>query len=316
MLKVGTDFSGIGSPEQALKNLGVKHKLMFACDVDKYAKQSFLSNNNPEIFYNDITKRNHKNTPDIDLYVAGFPCQSFSCAGKRKGFEDTRGTLFFELLKYLKVKKPKYFILENVKGLLSHDAGKTFAIILDCLALTVNRQYSFTTYDESLNYYIYYKLLNTKDYGIPQNRERVFIVGFKDKNHDFKFPKPVKLEKKISDFLETKHSQNLEIKGVAQRGRVDNKNEYKKQTEIRKDNLINTIIKDQTTSMIKIGNNIRKFSPLEALRFQGFPDQFYYNCKHNGISNTQIYNQAGNSITVNVMSALINEILKNENNVK
>ena len=314
MLKIGTDFSGIGAPEQALQKLGIKHKSMFACDVDKYAKQSFLLNYETGIFYDDITKRNHNDTPNIDLYVAGFPCQSFSCAGKRKGFDDARGTLFFELLNYLKTKRPKYFILENVKGLLSNDNGKTFAVILDCISKTVNRQYSFTSYEEGLNYYVYYKVLNTKDFGIPQNRERVFIVGFREENHNFNFPTSIKLEKNISNFLETTHANNIEIKGVAQRGRKKNTDKYEVQTEIRKDNLINTITKEQTTSMVQIGEEIRKLTPLEALRFQGFPDEFYFNCKKNGVSNTQLYNQAGNSMTVNVMSALINEILKNENN--
>jgi DNA (cytosine-5)-methyltransferase 1 len=202
MITIGTDFSGIGSPEQALIKLGIKHKSMFACDVDKYAKQSYLANYNSETFYDDITKRNHNEAPYVDLYVAGFPCQTFSMAGKRKGFEDTRGTLFFDLLKYLKAKKPKYFVLENVKGLLSHNGGRTFLTILDCLAKTVNRQYSFSTYEDGLNYHIYYKVLNTKDFGIPQNRERVFIVGFREEKHSFKFPKKMPLELKLKDMLQ------------------------------------------------------------------------------------------------------------------
>lgn len=334
MFKIGTDFSGIGAPEQALKKLGIKHKSMFACDVDKYAKQSFLANYKTEQFYDDITTRNHKETPYVDLYVAGFPCQAFSMAGKRKGFDDTRGTLFFDLLNYLKETRPKYFILENVKGLLSHEGGKTFAIIMDCLAKTVNGQYSFTTYDESLNYYIYYRVLNTKDFGIPQNRERIFIVGFRDEKHHFKFPKTIPLKYKLKDMLEKNVSEkyhitnmglnnflrvnesNYSVKGCATRGRKRNgATEYSGELEVRDDEFANTITTVQQTSMLKIDTDktlIRRLTPLECLRLQGFPDDFYSNCKNDGVSDTQIYKQAGNSMTVNVMSALINEILKNE----
>jgi DNA (cytosine-5)-methyltransferase 1 len=206
MIKIGTDFSGIGAPEQALKKLGVEHKCMFACDVDKYAKKSYLANYNPEVFYDDIKTRDHKNAPYVDLYVAGFPCQAFSIAGRRKGFEDTRGTLFFDLLQYLKEKKPKYFILENVKGLLSHDKGQTFNVIIDSLAKSVNKKIRGGLFSENqgenLGYHIYHKVLNTKNFGIPQNRERIFIVGFREDKHSFKFPKEIPLEVKLKDVLQ------------------------------------------------------------------------------------------------------------------
>tara|TARA_R100000781_G_scaffold97128_2_gene61020 strand:- start:686 stop:1900 length:1215 start_codon:yes stop_codon:yes gene_type:complete len=402
MLKVGTDFSGIGSPEIALKNLGVDFKSMFACDYDKYAKQSYLANHKTENFYDDITTRDHNKTPYVDLYIAGFPCQAFSMAGKRKGFDDTRGTLFFDLLQYLKAQRPKYFILENVKGLVSHNKGQTFAVILDCLAKTCNNQYSFTNYEDGLNYHIYYKVLNTKDYGLPQNRERIFIVGFRDDKHTFNWPKPFKLEKKLADILEeevddkyylsdksvskleTYNERNkkkgngfrakfhnietdvmsslkvggqgaddlIEIKGAALRGRYTDNNKIEKQLETRKDDLSNAITTSQLDSIIQIGNivntgnfsnpirgriyskdglspclntcsggghepkileekRIRKLTPLECLRLQGFPDEFYYKCKEEGLSDTQLYKQAGNSMTSDVMYYLIKEILKN-----
>ena len=186
MLTIGTDFSGIGAPEQALKKLGIEYKSVFACDIDKYAKQSFLANYNTDNWYDDITKRDHSNTPYCDLYVAGFPCQAFSVAGKREGFNDPRGTLFYDLLQYIKIQRPKYFILENVKGLVRHDKGNTFKTIMDSL--------------ESLNYTIYHKVLNTKDYGIPQNRERIFIVGFSD-THTFEWPE-TKITEPIEKFLD------------------------------------------------------------------------------------------------------------------
>ena len=216
MIKIGTDFSGIGSPEQALIKLGVKHKNVFACDFDKYAKQSYLANYNPDYFYDDITTRNHKDTPYVDLYVAGFPCQAFSIAGNRDGFEDSRGTLFFDLLQYLKAKRPKYFILENVRGLTNHDNGQTFKVIVDALAKTVNKEVrgGLFAHNEvpNLGYHIYHKILNTKDFGIPQNRERIFIVGFREDNHTFKFPKELLLKTKLKDLLEDEVAEKVLFK--------------------------------------------------------------------------------------------------------
>lgn len=203
-MKIGTDFSGIGAPEMALKYLGIDFDSIFACEIDKYARQSFKQLHNPQTFYNDITTRNHKEVEKLDLYVAGFPCQSFSMAGKRKGFEETRGTLFFNVAEFIKENQPKTFILENVKGLLSHDKGRTFQTIVDILSNgggTQNGQISLDMFEDGLGYHIYWKVLNTKNYGIPQNRERIFIVGFKD-FRDFNFPKEMPLELKLGDMLQ------------------------------------------------------------------------------------------------------------------
>ena len=323
MISIGTDFSGIGSPEQALMKMGIEHKSMFACDVDKYAKQSYLANYKTENFYNDITKRNHNEAPYVDLYVAGFPCQTFSMAGKRKGFEDTRGTLFFDLLQYLKAKKPKYFVLENVKGLLSHNGGRTFLTILDCLSKTVNKQYSFTNYDDGLNYYVYYKVLNTKDFGIPQNRERVFIVGFRDEKHSFKFPKKIPLELKLKDILENKVDQKYflsdkMIKGIE-------KSNFRERQPMDINGVCKTLKIGGDTPCFKVHSlypknsktdkRIRRLTPKECFRLQGFPDSFLDKCREIGISDTQLYKQAGNSITVDVMEHLFREILINEKSV-
>jgi len=203
-MKIGTDFSGIGAPEMALKYLGIDFESVFACEIDKYARKSFEQLHAPKTFYNDITTRNHSEVEQLDLYVAGFPCQSFSMAGKRKGFEETRGTLFFNVAKFIKENKPKCFVLENVKGLLSHDKGRTFQTIVDVLSNgggTQNGQISLDVMDDGLGYHIYWKVLNTKNFGIPQNRERIFIVGFKD-FRDFTFPKEMPLELKLKDILE------------------------------------------------------------------------------------------------------------------
>jgi len=201
-MKVGTFFSGVGSPEQALRNLDIKHEVEFACDIDKYAKQTYLKNFKPKLFAEDITTLDMEDLPYVDLLVFGFPCQAFSMAGKRKGFEDTRGTLFYDALRYLQEHKPRYFIAENVKGLLSHDNGKTFGTIIDCLAKTTNYQMSLMPFD-NLGYHIHYKVLNTKDFGIPQNRERIFIIGIRDdEDNNFTFPKEIPLKLKLKDILQ------------------------------------------------------------------------------------------------------------------
>ena len=332
MLKIGTDFSGIGAPEQALKKLGIKYKSVFACDIDKYAKQSFLANYNTENWYDDITKRDHTKTPYCDLYVAGFPCQAFSVAGKRKGFNDTRGTLFFDLFQYIKLQRPKYFILENVKGLVRHDKGNTFKVIMDSL--------------EGLNYTIYHKVLNTKNYGIPQNRERIFIVGFTDV-HTFEWPEPIELKLKIEDFLE----KDVDPKFLLTPERIKKLEEYNERNKrkgngfrakfhnVAKDimgclramsgdgvnDLIEWIADVRTDQGLRIRKNrmspclttsstpiikrrkIRRLTPLECLRLQGFPDSF-----ESVVSDSQIYKQAGNSMTVDVMAAIIKQVLQNE----
>ena len=316
MLKIGTDFSGIGAPEQALKKLGIKYKSVFACDIDKHAKKSFLANYTTDNFYDDITKRDHSKTPYCDLYVAGFPCQAFSVAGKRKGFDDTRGTLFFDLLQYIKLQRPKYFILENVKGLLRHDKGNTLETILNSL--------------EALKYDIHYKVLNTKDYGIPQNRERIFIVGFRD-SHNFEWPKPQPLQP-IENFLDVKVDKkyNLKTKQLNKikeyNKRANNKsnqisikqiiayikNEVEWIADVRTEqglrirkNRVSPCLTTSSVPLIK-RRKIRKLTALECLRLQGFPDNFL-----SVVSEAQLYKQAGNSMTVNVMASIIKQVLKN-----
>ena len=203
-MKVGTDFSGIGAPEMALKYLGIDHESIFACEIDKYARQSFKQLHKPKTFYNDITTRNHKEVEQLDLYVAGFPCQAFSMAGHRKGFDEARGTLFFNVAEFIQINQPKVFVLENVKGLLSHDSGKTFQTIVDILSNgggTKNGQISLDVFEDGVGYHIYWQVLNTRNYGIPQNRERIFIVGFKD-FRSLIFPNQIPLNVKLKDLVQ------------------------------------------------------------------------------------------------------------------
>tara|TARA_R100001480_G_scaffold154119_1_gene158555 strand:+ start:767 stop:2029 length:1263 start_codon:yes stop_codon:yes gene_type:complete len=416
-MKVGTFFSGIGSPEQALKNLGVNHEIEFACDIDKYARETYLKNFNCKNMYQDITALDMKDLSYVDLLVFGFPCQAFSMAGKRGGFEDTRGTLFYDALRYLKEHKPRYFIAENVKGLISHDSGKTFQTIIDCLSLTVNTQMTLMPFD-NLGYHIHYKVLNTKDYGIPQNRERIFIVGIRDDaDNNFRFPKEMPLNLKLKDILQD--NPNYAKSGLYQpypRNYKELGLKRKEQLELRKDNVSNTIttsndqiikiddkyyLSDKALDKIKIHNNklnkkasifqnqeyikthslyprssktnkggtghlsksdgtsycldtgnmqaiewvadyrydeglrirknniipclnssmsineslsasgtlikqnkIRRLTPIECERLQGFPDNHT-----EGVSDTQRYKQCGNSITVNVMEAILKNLL-------
>ena len=214
MLKIATDCSGIGSPEQSLKNLNIPHEIVFACEKDKYARETYLANFTPKTMFDDLTIRD--NTPNelySDLYVAGFPCQAFSISGKRLGFDDVRGTIFFNCADYIKKQQPKYFIFENVKGLLSHDKpkgskskhGRTFQTIINLLGQTINGQTPFYYQDDSLNYNLHYTILNSKDFGVPQSRERVFMVGIRnDLPNNFVFPKGSPLTKTLGDVLEKK----------------------------------------------------------------------------------------------------------------
>ncbi len=188
-MKIGTVFSGIGAFEQAVKKLNIEHEIIFACDIDKYVKQSYMANYETKYWFDDIKSINKDSVnEEIDIFVGGSPCQSFSVAGKRLGFEDTRGTLFFEYARCIKELQPKMFIYENVKGLLSHDGGRTWETIKNVF--------------DDLGYKYSYQVLNAKDYGIPQNRQRIFVVGFKD-DVDFKFPQKQELKLKVKDLLET-----------------------------------------------------------------------------------------------------------------
>lgn len=203
MLKVATVCTGIGSPEYALKELGIPHKIVFGCEIDRFARETYLANFNPEMMFEDMTK------PEIldhyaDILLGGIPCQSFSLAGKRLGELDPRGLLFYNFYEYVKIQKPKYFIIENVKGLLSDQGGKTFNSWLELLGQSVNTSYNMFNHEDSLMYNLHWNVLNTKDFGLPQNRERVFIIGIRnDLPNDFRFPIGFPLTIRLKDILET-----------------------------------------------------------------------------------------------------------------
>ena len=190
-IRLATSFSGIGAIEHAFQRLGLNFEIVFAGDIDDKCKKSYFANYhiNEDQWHSDI--HNFDATPylgKVDIFVGGAPCQAFSMVGKRKGFEDTRGTLFREFARVVKECQPKVFIFENVKGLLSHDNGNTWDVIKH-------------TFEDYCGYHICFQTLNSKDYGIPQHRERIFCIGFKEPT-EFVFPSAIPLEYRMYDFLE------------------------------------------------------------------------------------------------------------------
>lgn len=204
MIKVGSDFSGVGAFNQALMRLGIEYKELFACDMDKYARQSFVANYGEPEYYPENVYDREIPAESLDIYMTSPPCQAFSLAGKRKGEDDKRGVLFYNSHEFIKTNKPRYFIFENVKGLLSDDKGRTFQKWVDWLGgKSVNGLPVLFPNENSVPYHIYHTVLNTKNFGVPQNRERVFIIGIRDdEDNSFTWPKEIPLEKRLKDVLE------------------------------------------------------------------------------------------------------------------
>ncbi|CAC9427624.1 Modification methylase [uncultured Gammaproteobacteria bacterium] len=367
-IRLATMFSGIGAIEYALKRLKISNEIVFASDNDKFVKESYYANYeiDDEKWYNDVKDIDGKKYLNkIDLLVGGSPCQSFSMVGKRKGFEDTRGTLFYDFARVIKESQPKVFIYENVKGLTNHDKGNTFETMK-------------TTFDE-LGYKYFYKTLNSKDYGVPQHRQRIFVVGFKDKNVNFDFPEPIPLQNSMQDFLEDYIESKYYLKEKGVKFVTSSKNRKKRYTQINGDIAIcqkanqqfnwhgdfvfedienaefnefvfnvnqveekyylsekvakyvlalgtkNFKTSDSKTdlevarpllqSMHKMHRagvdnyvthnkgRIRKLTPKECMRLMGFQDDF-----KQVVSDTQAYRQAGNSIVVDVLIAILKQM--------
>lgn len=190
-IRLGTSFSGIGAIEHAFMRLGLKTQIQFAGDIDANCKKAYFANYDIDEsrWHSDIHEFNAKPyRGQVDLFVGGAPCQAFSLRGKHGGFEDTRGTLFREFARVVIECQPKVFIFENVKGMLYHDKGRTWETIKN-------------TFEEDCGYQVYFQVLNSRDYGIPQGRDRIYCIGFK-KPTDFKYPAPVELKKTVYDLLE------------------------------------------------------------------------------------------------------------------
>jgi DNA (cytosine-5)-methyltransferase 1 len=288
-------------------------------EIDKYAIKIYEKHFPDHKNFGDITKITADTLPDFDFLCGGFPCQSFSIAGKRKGFTDTRGTLFFDIARILKAKRPTRFLLENVKGLLSHDNGQTFSTIISTLT--------------ELGYDLQWQVLNSKNFGVPQNRERVFIIG-----HLRGTPRP-----KIFPFTECNAKSLEELTNNAQQGyRVYGENgiaptqasqaggvgaktglvcptiratQHKSgdnQTlvahTVRGGGRASGLNKKQNWDSYLVEGKIRRLTPVECARLQGFPDDWH---KVEGISDTQAYKCYGNAVTVNVIKVIVEKLLCN-----
>ena len=209
-IKVGSDFSGVGAFDQALLRLGVDYETIFACDMDKYARQTFIHNYGEPKYYPLNVYDREIPKESLDIYMTSPPCQAFSLAGKRLGKEDKRGILFFNSHEFIQVNKPRFFIFENVKGLLSDDGGRTFQEWVNMLGgKSVNGLPVLFPYEDSVPYHLYWQVLNAKHHGVPQNRERVFLIGIRDdSDNKFQFPREEHLTKRLKDVLE----QNVDEK--------------------------------------------------------------------------------------------------------
>jgi len=298
---IGTLFTGIGSIEHALSRLNINHKIVFACDICKYVKKSYFANYkiNQEDWYSDVNNVNGNKYKNVDMIVGGSPCQSFSFAGKQKGLEDDRGKLIFQFIRVIKEAQPKMFIFENVKGLTTHEKGKTFDF--------VKKKF----YD--LNYDIQYSILNGKDYGIPQSRNRLFMVGI-NKNSNIKmniFPPPkiellTKMKDLLEDNVENKYYLSEKLKNYVLSSGTKN---FKTSTETDLDiarALLSSMHKMHRAGVdnyITYEEKIRKLTPRECLRLMGFTDDFKI-----VVSDTRMYQQAGNSIIVNIFIEIIKQI--------
>lgn len=210
-IKVGSDFSGVGAFNQALNRLGINYEEVFACDMDKYSRQTFIQNyGEPSYFPENVYDREIP-AVSLDIYMTSPPCQAFSIAGKRLGKEDERGILFFNSLEFIKKNKPRFFIFENVRGLLSHDkvnkkdkVGRTFTEWVEHLGgKSVNGVATMMPIEDSVPYHLHWKVLNAKNHGVPQNRERVFLIGIRDdQDNSFTWPEEEELTKRLKDVLE------------------------------------------------------------------------------------------------------------------
>ena len=369
-IRLATSFSGIGAIEYAFKRLGLKSKIIFAGDIDKNCKKSYFANYEieEEQWHTDI--RDFDASPykgKVDIFVGGAPCQAFSMVGRRLGFEDARGTLFYEFARVVKETNPKVFLFENVRGLLNHDKGRTWQIIHDIF--------------EELGYDVKFRVLNSCDYGIPQHRERVYCLGFKQKT-DFEYPAPIPLEYKMYDFLEDYIDSKYFLKEKGIKFVTSHKNRNKSYTQIngdiqlcqkrnqqfnwhgdfvfhpdstltQSDEAFDEFIfdvkdveekyylsekvakyvlaggtknfKTSTKTDLEVARpllqsmhkmhragvdnyvthmgRIRKLTPRECLRLMGFKDTFKI-----VVSDTAMYQQAGNSIVVDVLIALLKQM--------
>ena len=297
-------FAGIGGIRLGFANAFKENiEFVFSSEIDKYAQQTYKANFDGDVA-GDITKIDEKDIPSHDILLAGFPCQAFSIAGKRLGFEDTRGTLFFEVARIIKYHKPKILFLENVKGFVNHDNGNTFRVVKETL--------------EEMGYKVFTKVLNAKDFGVPQNRERIYIVAFLD-DIEFEFPEALCTEVSIKSKLQKDVLEKYYYNGkpLFERIKDDVVNEnsiYQWRRQYVRENK-SGVCPTLTANMGTGGHNvpivrdkkgIRKLTPRECANFQGFPDTFILP----NLVDSQLYKQCGNSVVVEVINKIADKILK------
>jgi DNA (cytosine-5)-methyltransferase 1 len=304
LLRIGTDCSGIDAPIQALRQLGIPHKHVFSSDIDKYCIQTLKANYDIPIIFGDkdgdhpdgdITKRDISYVPDIDLYVCGFPCQPFSQAGGRKGLGDKRGNVFWSCIDVIMSRQPKYFILENVKNIKTHDSGKTWKTITETLSDL-----------ELLGYHVKWKILNTRDYGIPQNRERMYIVG--TKTGEFTWPEPVETTIEILDLVDHANTERCEWKRKTSLESIREDAvfidvDFLHYTNYPNSNKYCPCVVARGSSLWCVPYHRYATTP-EFASLQGFPDDF-----KQVVSNCQMKKQFGNSMSVNVLVCILKKLL-------
>lgn len=271
-------FAGIGGFHLAFHKLGAK--CVFASELDEAARKTYEANFSkiePSLFKNgrfagDITKIKPKDIPDFDILTAGFPCQPFSHAGHKKGFADSRGTLFYNIVKILKEKKPNAFFLENVSHLFRHNKGRTFNIIKN-------------TIEKKLNYSFYPKIIKASDFNLPQHRPRLFMIGFRNKKIKFEFPNPIPLKKTVSDIFG---------------GKVDKKIGYTLRVGGRGSGLNDR----RNWDTYIVNGQVRRLTPKEGKKMMGFPNNFVFM-----VSDTQAMKQLGNAVAVPAVQATAKKII-------
>lgn len=293
-------FCGIGgfrvAMDEACNENNIIPECVFSSDIDKYCQDSYEANfgHRPT---GDITKVDEKEIPDHDILFAGFPCQPFSIIGQMQGFNDIRGTLFFDIVRIIKHKRPKAFVLENVKQLVGHDDGKTLKTII-------------STLQKKLGYHVQYAVLNALDYGLPQKRERVIIVGHRDPIL-FSFPSPVRPFKPLSQILEKKIDKKYYASDyIVEKRKQKHKSAYK--LSIWHENKAGNICSYPYSCALRAGasynyllvNGERRLTPREMLRLQGFPDTYEI-----VVNDGQARRQAGNAVPVNLVKAVILKLL-------
>ena len=309
MVKIVDLFAGIGGIRLGVEQAFGSVDCVFTSEIDKYAVTTYKANFKDSHIFGDIKQIDENDVPDHDILLAGFPCQPFSQAGLKKGFTDTRGTLFFDIERILLAKQPKAFLLENVKQLKGHDKGRTFQTIINHL--------------NKAGYKVFYEILKARDFGLPQNRERIYIVGFLDHSINFEFPKPTNLPTRVGDILDDVVDEKYTISDKLWAGHKRRKEANKLKGKgfgyslFNKDSkYTNTIsaryYKDGSEILIEQENkNPRKLTPREAARLQGFPEDYII-----PVSDAQAYKQFGNSVAVPVIKAIAAEIKKALNKIE